>query len=70
MKKIIHALETHAEQLKNSSKDISQDGWNIPEEIDRLKARYPLSYNSSAGKDSDKEASEEDINHLFGRDRG
>ena len=70
LKKIIHALETHAEQLKNSSKDISQDGWNIPEEIDRLKARYPLSYNSSAGKDSDKEASEEDINHLFGRDRG
>ena len=35
-----------------------------------IKAKYPLSYNSSAGKDSDKEASEEDVNHLFGRDRG
>ena len=70
LKKIIHALETHAEQLKNSSKDISRDGWDIPKEIDRLKAKYPISYNSSEKDDSDNEASEEDVNHLFGRDRG
>lgn len=70
LKKIIHALETHAEQLKNSSKDISRDGWDIPKEIDRLKAKYPLSYNSSADREQDKEMSDEEANHLFGRDRG
>jgi hypothetical protein len=67
MRDIAGQLSSHAEQLKNGSKDIARDGWNIPEEVERIKRVYPLAYAST--KD---DATEEngDLDHLFGGDRG
>ena len=69
MKKITTALEQHSEELKKASAEmgIARDGgWNIPDEVERIKRMYPTAYNT----DEKDAASQEDINHLFGRDRG
>lgn len=68
MKKIVGALSSHSEELKNASAQmgISRGGWNIPDEIERIKRYYPTAYNSEP-KDV---ATPEQLNHLFGRDRG
>lgn len=68
MKKIADALSSHSEELKNASAQmgISRGGWNIPDEIERIKRYYPTAYNSEP-KDV---ATPEQLNHLFGRDRG
>lgn len=68
MKKIVGALSSHSEELKNASVQmgISRGGWNIPDEIERIKRYYPTAYNSEP-KDV---ATPEQLNHLFGRDRG
>lgn len=68
MKKIADALSSHSEELKNASVQmgISRGGWNIPDEIERIKRYYPTAYNSEP-KDV---ATPEQLNHLFGRDRG
>jgi hypothetical protein len=66
MKHIVSELESRSEELKNASIDmgISRGGWNIPEEVARIKRLYPTAYHS------EDVASDEEMNHLFGRDRG
>jgi hypothetical protein len=69
MKKIVSGLEQHSEELKKASAEmnIARGGWNIPDEVERIKRFYPTAYNSEESKN---DASQEDLNHLFGRDRG
>ena len=69
MKKIIEALQAHSEELKQDSikMGISRFGWNIAEEIERIKKKFPESVES--GDPESNVASEEDLDHLFGRDR-
>jgi hypothetical protein len=69
MKKIVGGLEQHAEELKKASAEmnVARGGWNIPEEVDRIKRMYPIAYNS---EESNNDATPEEIDHLFGRDRG
>jgi hypothetical protein len=69
MKKIVAALSSQSEELKNASAqmDFSRGGWNIPDEIERIKRYYPTAYNSEESKN---DATPEQLNHLFGRDRG
>jgi hypothetical protein len=66
MKHIVSELESRSEELKKASIDlgISRYGWNIPEEVERIKRLYPTAYHS------EDVASDEGMNHLFGRDRG
>ena len=66
MKRIVEKLEQDSEELKKASIDlgISRYGWNIPEEVERIKRLYPKAYHS------EPEASPEEMDHLFGRDRG
>ena len=67
MREIVAKLASHAEELKNGSKDITRDGWNIPEEIERIKSKYPVAYASTEG---DAEEEKGDLDHLLGRERG
>ena len=46
---------------------ISRFGWNIAEEIERIKKKFPESVES--GDPESNVASEEELDHLFGRDR-
>jgi len=68
MKKIVQALESHSEELKKASSDmgIARGGWNIPDEVERIKRLYSRAYNT----DEKDVASQADMDHLFGRDRG
>jgi len=64
MKKIADALSSRSEELKNASEQMgTRGGWNIPEEIERIKRMYPTAYNST----TENTASQEEMNHLFGR---
>jgi hypothetical protein len=69
MKEIVAALSSHSEELKNASAEmnIARGGWNIPDEIERIKKYYPTAYNSEESKN---DATPEQLNQLFGRDRG
>ena len=49
LRQICNAMEQQAEELKQQSKDIAQGGWNIPEEIDRIQSKMPVSFNSQIG---------------------
>ena len=68
MREIADKMSEHSEELKRASADmhIARGGWNIPDEIERIKRMYPTAYNSTV----ENTASQEDMNHLFGRDRG
>ena len=68
MKEIAEKLTDHSEELKRASADmhIARGGWDIPAEVDRIKRMYATAYNSTP----ENTASQEDMDHLFGRDRG
>lgn len=68
MKRIVDALSSHSEELKKASAEmnIARGGWNIPDEIERIKRMYPTAYHST----EENTASQADMDHLFGRDRG
>lgn len=69
MKKIADALSSRSEELKNASDQagIARGGWNIPAEIERIKRNYPIAYNS---KSEGEDATPEQLDDLFGRNRG
>lgn len=69
MKKIVAGLAQHSEELKKASAEmnLARGGWNIPDEIERIKRLYPTAYNSEEPKN---DASQADLDHLFGRNRG
>lgn len=46
LKQIVHAMEQHAEELKQGSTEIARGGWNIPDAIDDIKKTFPASYAS------------------------
>jgi hypothetical protein len=49
MKEIAEKLTDHSEELKRASADmhIARGGWNIPDEVTRIKKLYPTAYNST-----------------------
>lgn len=57
MKKIAKELNSKSEELKTKSSemDIARGGWNIPEEIGRIKQKYPTAYNSKAKGEEDED---------------
>jgi hypothetical protein len=68
MKRIADELSSRSEELKNASdrEGIARGGWNIPAEIDRIKRNYPTAYASG----EEDNATPEQLDDLFGRNRG
>jgi hypothetical protein len=57
MKRIAKELNSKSEELKTKSSDmdIARGGWNIAEEVSRIKSKYPAAYNSKAeGEEEDE----------------
>lgn len=55
MKKIAKELNSKSEELKTKSNemDIARGGWNIAQEVSRIKSKYPTAYNSKAAGEED-----------------
>ena len=54
MKAITNALQAHAPEIKKASAHLTSGGYDIPEEIRRIKTKFPQSYASAATNDADK----------------
>jgi hypothetical protein len=48
MKKIVHSIETHAEEIKELSTNITHNGYNVAKEVADIKRTFPKSYESDA----------------------
>lgn len=57
MKRIVAAIQSHAEEIVAASQDLTEGGYNIPEEIAKIKNRYPLAY--ASGEDVPEPAAAE-----------
>ena len=55
MKKIAAGLKSHAEEIKNGSKELTSGGYDIAKEIELLKIKYPVSFASKAGDEPEDE---------------
>jgi hypothetical protein len=55
MKKIIAGMQANAAEIKSSSEELMSGGYDISQEVDLLKRRFPLSYASSEEPEADAE---------------
>jgi hypothetical protein len=62
MKKIIAGLEANAADIKASSTELMSGGYDISQEVDLLKRRFPLSYASSEEPEEAEPEAEQDPN--------
>jgi hypothetical protein len=75
LKKICNAMlakqdvikELSAKAKDENNKDIVKGGYDVPNAVRQLAQKFPLSYNSKP-KGEMKDASPEELNHLFGRE--
>ena len=57
MKEIVDAIQSHAEEIKEKSKDLTGGrGYDISKEIEAIKTKFPLSY--ASGQEPDEEPEE------------
>lgn len=59
MKKIIAGLQANAAEITSSSTELMRGGYDISQEVDLLKRRFPLSY---AATEAEPEADDQDAN--------
>lgn len=76
LKKICDEMLARQDEIKKMSAEIIEpdsgrnlvpDGYDVPRAVRQIKDTFPMSYDSKPPKEP--EASEEDINHLFGGDQ-
>jgi hypothetical protein len=48
MKKIVDSMETHAEEIKERSKIITHNGYDVAKGVAEIKRQFPISYASEA----------------------
>ena len=59
MTEIIHGIQSHADEIKAGSTELTRGGYDIAKEIDAIKSKYPLSVASKV-KDDEPEAEPEE----------
>jgi hypothetical protein len=72
LKLICDSMLARQDEIKKASieADLTPNGYDVPKQVELIKNKFPLSYASKPkiGAIADKDASPEELEHLFGRD--
>ena len=72
LKLICDSMLARQDEIKKASieADLTPNGYDVPYQVELIKKKFPLSYASKPkiGAIADKDASPEELDHLFGRD--